>query len=72
MQSPLLCRLPILHPLLDHLCLLTSSLRELGLALKVCLTFAFFAMLRQSNLAPHSAASFDPSRYMCRGNIFLV
>ena len=38
----------------------------------MCLTFGFFTMLRQSNLAPLSAALFDPSRHTCRGDIFFA
>ena len=68
----------VLRKVADHLrgtmtrLLLTSTLGEVGLALKVCLTFAFFAMLQQSNLAQQSAASFDLSRHTCRGDIFLA
>ena len=52
MRTPPLRCLPILSPLLHQLCNLTPSLGALGLALWVCLTFGFFTMLRQSNLAP--------------------
>ena len=31
----------------------------LGLAMRFCFMFAFFAMLRQSNLAPRSGEGFD-------------
>ena len=34
------------------------------------LTFGFFAMFRQSNLAPHSVTTFDALRHTCRGDIF--
>ena len=69
--SPLQC-LPILPPLLHQLCHLTHSLGALGPALRVCLTFGFFAMLRQSNLAPPSDTLFDPSRHTCRGDVFFA
>ena len=54
------------------LCTLTPSLGNLGSALRVCLTFGFFAKLRHSNLAQPSAAQFDPSRHTCRGDIFFA
>ena len=65
--------LPILPDLLHHLCLLTPSLGPLGLSIWVCITFGFFfAMLRQSNLAPPSPSAFDPSRHTCMSDIFLA
>ena len=33
-------------------------------------TFAFFSFLRISNILPHSVASFDVSRHLCKGDIF--
>ena len=59
-------------PFLHQLCTLTPNLGDLGLALRLCLTFGFFAMLRQSNLTPPSAAQFNPSRHTCRGDVFFV
>ena len=53
--------LPIRLDLLSKLCTLSSSLGLLAQAMKVCLTFVFFGMLCQSNLAPTSSATFDPS-----------
>lgn len=35
----------------------------------VCLTFAFFSMLHQSNLASSTPAQFDASKHTCRGHI---
>ena len=67
MRMPPLQCLPILPPLLRRLCSITSSRGSLSSALWVCLTFGSFAMLRQSNLVPLSAAQFDPSRHTCRG-----
>ena len=63
MRTPPLQCLPILPPLLHRLCSITPILGSLSPALRVCLTFGFFAMLRQSNLAPLSAAQFEPSRH---------
>ena len=52
MRSLPLCQLPIILHLLTQLCKLSTSLGSLGPPMKVCLTFGFLAMLRQSNLAP--------------------
>ena len=61
-----------LCPMLLRICIITLSLRALGQALWVCLTFGFFIMLRQSNLVPPSAAQFDSSWHTCRGDIFFA
>ena len=37
--------------------------------MRVALTFGFFGMLRQSNLAPPTAVLFDRSRHTCRVDI---
>jgi integrase len=37
--------------------------------MKVAFTLMFFGMLRQSNIAPATATSFDPSRHTARGDI---
>ena len=55
--------------MLLQLCSLSSSLGALGPSMRVCLTFGFFRMLRQSNLAPPCQAQFDPSRHTCRRDI---
>ena len=65
-------RLPILPQLLTQLCQLTSSLGSLGPSTRVCLTFGFLGMLRQSNLAPPSASAFNPTRNSCRGDVILA
>ena len=52
MRTPPHSRLPILPHLLDQLSGLSSCLGFLGPAMKLCLTFGFLWMLRQSNLAP--------------------
>ena len=69
MSLPRCHHLPILLHLLRWLCLLSSSLRSLGLPMNVCLTFTFMGMLSQSNLAPPSASQFDPTRHTCRGDV---
>ena len=72
MRRPPLRRLPITPHLLTQLCVMCDSAGPLGPSLKVALTFGFFGMLRQSNLAPASQNSFDPSRHTCRGDIRLA
>jgi hypothetical protein len=42
---------------------------DMGLVLRVAMTLGYFGMLRQSNLAPSQAKSWDPSRHTCRGDI---
>ena len=69
--QPLRCLL-ILSPLQHRLCSINSSLGSLGPGLLVCLTFGFFAMFRQSNLAPPSASQLDLTRHTCRGHIFMA
>ena len=60
--------LPIIPNLLHQLCALSSSLGDLGLAMKVCLCFEFFGMFRQG-LPPISPWAFDISYSTCRGDI---
>ena len=69
--APLRC-LPILPHDLTQLCHLSDILGSLGPAMKVCPTFRFLGMLRQSNLAPPSGNTFNPSRHFCSGDIFLA
>ena len=64
--------LPILPDLLHCLCLLTPSLGPLSPSMWLWLTFVFFAMLMQSNVAPPSHSAFGPSSHTCRGVIFLA
>jgi hypothetical protein len=62
-------KLPITPQLLYKLVKLCDHIGPLGPAMKVALTFGYFAMLRQSNLAPPTPAKFDPSRHTCRGDV---
>ncbi len=62
-------KLPITPALLASLCHLCQALGPIGPAMRTALTFGFFGMLRQSNLAPPSAAEFDSSRHTCRGDV---
>ena len=61
--------LPITATLLHKLCTLSLSMGDMGLVLRVAMTLGYFGMLRQSNLAPAQAKSWDPSRHTCRGDI---
>jgi hypothetical protein len=51
--------------------MLCDDLGMFGKALKVAITIGFFAMARQSNLAPRAAKNFDPSRHTCRADVVL-
>ncbi len=62
-------KLPITPPLLASLCRLCQALGPLGPAMRTALMFGLFGMLRQSNLAPPTAADFDSSRHTCRGDV---
>ena len=62
-------RLPITPELLNKLCRMCHHIGPLGLCMRVALTFGFFGMLRQSNLAPYTQEQFDPSRHTCRGDV---
>ena len=69
MRTPPNRKLPITPQILYKLCKLCKYIGVLGPVMKVALTFGYFAMLRQSNLAPPSLAKFDPSRHTCRGDV---
>lgn len=62
---------PINEQMLLEICQVCDSLHGLGHVLKFAFLLAFYAFLRQSNLAPPAAKTFDPSRHTCRGDIFL-
>ena len=44
----------------------------LGQIFKAVFLLAFFGFLRLSNIAPHSLTSFDPSRYLCAGDLIFT
>lgn len=62
-------KLPMTREILTSLVSLCDHLHRTGLAIKVALLFGYFGFLRQSNLAPKTIASFDPSRHTCRGDV---
>jgi hypothetical protein len=63
--------LPITPRMLYKLCMLCDHIAHVGVALKVALTFGFYAMVRQSNLAPRAAKHFDSSRHTCRADVII-
>ena len=65
-------KLPITPALLSKLCHITEGLGIFGLVLKVAMTFAFYGMLRQSNLAPRTAGAFDVTRHTTRRDVQLT
>ena len=71
MRTPPLHHLLILPHRLTQLCSLSSCLVSLGPAMKVCPTFGFLGLLRQSNLALSSSA-FYHTHHTFRGDILLT
>ena len=72
-MTPSIRRLPILHHLLHQLCMLSTSLRDLGSAMRGCLTFSFFGILCQSNFTPGPVlVSTTLAIWLCRGDIIKV
>jgi hypothetical protein len=64
-------KLPITPLLLLKLVGLSKILGHIAPHFKVAILFAFFGMLRVSNLAPLSAQALDSSRDMCRSDVLL-
>lgn len=65
-------KLPVTPVILRQLCVFCDALDcPLGRTLKCAFTLAFFGFLRQSNLAPCSLATFDPTRHTCRGDLIV-
>lgn len=62
-------KLPFTLSTLQQLCHMCDILNPFGVVMKVAILFGFFGMLRQSNLAPRSQGTFDPSRHTCRGDV---
>jgi hypothetical protein len=62
---------PVSVPILLQLCQACDTLGLWGAVLKCVILFAFFAFLRQSNLAPPHAGQFHPSRHTTRGDVHL-
>ena len=65
-------KMPVTPVLLHQLCLLSEGLGTIGVLLKVAMTFAYYGMLRQSNLAPRTSSAFDPTRHTTRQDIRLA
>ena len=49
--------------------LLVSASLEFPITFQALYAFSFFSFLKLSNLLPHSRASFDPTRQLCRGDL---
>ena len=64
-------RLPITIDILQALCSKCDRIGGVGLVLKFAFLLGFFAFLRQSNLAPRSARSFDKRKHTCREDIIM-
>ena len=62
-------RSPVTVQSLARICEACMSLGTLGTVVRCALLLGFFGMLRQSNLAPRSTSSFDPTRHTCRGDV---
>ena len=71
MRHTPLQRLPIDPRLLAAICRVCDNLSAMGIVLKLAFLVAFFGFLRQSNLAPPSPRTFDPSRHTTRGDVTL-
>ncbi len=71
MRRPPHRMLPITPEILAQLVAMTPQLGAAGPAVKVALLFGFYGMLRMSNIAPTSIATFDPSRHTCRGDVLI-
>ena len=56
---------------LKRLICLCNSIR-MGSVYKAVFLTGFFGFLRLSNLAPHSTATFDPSRHLTAGDVFFT
>lgn len=64
-------RIPLDQHMLNCICEVCDTLPDIGHVLKVAFLFGFYGFLRQSNLAPRTAQSFDPRRHTCRGDIMI-
>ena len=58
-------------PMLKRIASLASSMNQ-GVVFKALFLTAFFAFLRLSNLSPHSAVSYDPSRHLTGADVFFT
>ena len=64
-------RLPINVTMLNNMVIACDSLNAIGKVLKCATLLGFYGFLRQSNLAPNSATTFDPTRHTCRGDVII-
>jgi hypothetical protein len=69
LRSPIMPRVPVSLPILYSLVQLCQQLGTWGIVLKCAILFCFFGFLRQSNVAPRSLVSFDPTRDTLRTDV---
>jgi hypothetical protein len=72
LRTPPKRMLPITAMLLHRLCQATRRSGRMGLILRVAITFAYFGMLRQSNLAPAHGGDWDITRHTSRGDVTIA
>ena len=67
-------KLPIHVDMLKAICHQVIKLfpGKLGIVLRCAYTFAFFTLLRVSNLAPYQVSQFDPHRQLCRNDVLFT
>ena len=63
-------KLPLTSDMLNRICTLCDTLAATGRMLKAVFLLLFFTFARQSNVAPRSSTSFDPSRHLSPADIF--
>jgi hypothetical protein len=72
LRTPPKRMLPINAVLLHKLCQAPRRLGRMGIIIKVAITFAYFGMLRQSNLAPAHGRDWDITRHTSRGDVTIA
>ncbi len=60
---------PVTEAMLIQISDICTSLGTLGMVLKCAFLLGFYGFLRQSNLAPPSCHSFQPTKHTCRGDV---
>jgi integrase len=65
-------KLPITSELLYQICNACDQQGTTGRTLKAIFTMLFFSFLRQSNIAPKTVKTFDPTRHLVKADIFFA
>ena len=63
---PSIIDIPMLHKIIS-----ICDTMYMGQVFKALYLLAFYSFLRLSNIVPHAINSFDPSRHLAKGDIFL-